>query len=199
MVRGDETRQRISWTPELIEKVRIGAATGMTDQALGKLLGMSRNSICGARFRFDIPSHHDRFAPRELPDGFLELSPTMTVVEAAKHFKASKTSIRNWNKANGITPKATVRPVRPKRVSTPVAPKPRKKKLPAKLRLVGGQSPRRDDGIAACAQLYLQRFGPVIRARTVDRLAANDQWIVMGRRVSEPEMLAMAERKGFAA
>jgi hypothetical protein len=57
--------------------------------------------------------------------------------------------------------------------------------------------PTRDATLAASAQLYLQRFFPVFRARTVNPSAPSDMWIIAGKRASEEDLVRTAVRKGF--
>lgn len=191
--------------PETIARIRFLMGEGRTYAETAAIMGMSRCAIAGACLRHKIESGYVPPPPRPIPDDFVESMARMNVMMAARHYKASKNTISRWVKEAGITPARFYPEPKPK------APKPIKVRVadyrPARPRGPrGGNSPMRAFSIpgreatrAASAQLFLQRYGPVIRAKTIDRLAANNLWIVHGRRVSEPEMLAMAERKGFAA
>lgn len=196
---------RNSWTDELIEKLRIGASTGMTDGELARLLGMSRSAVVGARWRYGVPATRSPFDRRPIPQDFREVAPTMTVEEASRRYGAAPSTVKRWHKECGtVGIRRFGRPAMPKgpserrlRAARPTGVKrgPRVRDH----RLFSVAVPAREGSIAARAQLHLQRFGPCFRARTIDPQAANDQWIYMGRRMSEAELLAIAQRKGMAA
>jgi len=198
MIRGDEIRRRIEWTPQRISDLRVLVAEGLSDGKIARILKLSRNTVVGARWRFKLVScNAEKHAHRITPSDFGDIGPTLTVEQAAKHYKASPTTIRKWHREFDSKP-AIVARVYEKKVREPKATKaPKPRSVAARQTIRAFRVPERQVTLAASAQLFLQRYGPVIRARTIDPAAANDQWIVNGRRLSEAEMLAAAERKGF--
>jgi hypothetical protein len=189
MARGDT----IVWDEEQRNKLKLLIAEGMSDREIAKVFGVVKGSISSARFRYGIASAHQGTIPnRPIPDDFEQLGPVSTIAHCSRHYRASKQTIRRWYRMTGLVPAKQMG--RPKLQREP---KPKKAfRLPG-VPTPTFQIPLRPDTVAGSAQLYLQRFGPCFRACVVDPRAANDQWFVQGRRVSEEEMLSIAARKGF--
>lgn len=195
---------RMQWTPERIKALNILIAEGLSNSAAAKVLGVSRSTVAGARFRFSIKTEEDkRSSLRPIPDDFAELGPRLTVSEARVHYKATGRTIKRWHDEQGTKHRTSCfnphKPESEKRKNQPKVE--RSYRAP---RRTGGNSPARKfqiplrpSTIAGSAQLFLQRFGPCFRAKIVDPKAANDEWLFQGRRLSESEMLSIAARKGF--
>lgn len=173
------------WPAEKRALLASMAAAGKTDAQAADALGVSRSAIAGARSRFKIASANYAYPRRGIPKDFAEVAPMLTARQAATHYKASLTTIRNWFRAHDL------RPVKPKRVVVKFhAPKRVKVSVPRRFDL-----PQLNGTIAASAQLFLQHYGPVFRASVLNPNATG--WIMFGRRVSEEDLIATAYRKGF--
>ena len=173
------------WTPEKIETLRKLVALKTSNSQCGKIMGVSKNAIAGARLRYKIATCVPASGAIPLPDDFREVIPTITRAQACRRWKVSETVVSRWVIETGIRPYR--RPV-----NAPKPKEPRGYSTPYKMVL-----PERDGTRAGLAQSYLQRFFPVFRAKIIDPTASNDTWIVGGRRMPEEEMVTLAAVKGF--
>lgn len=197
---------RIDWTPDRIEALRVLVAGGTSDGQCARILGVTRGVISGARWRFGMVSENaDKYACRPMPDDFRTFGITLSVEQGTKHYKAASRTIRKWFDMLRIAPPVVkrvyvkkVRPAPPVRVVfVPSYRAPRR--TTGKNAHLRFNIPERSATMADSAQLFLQRYGPVIRASTIDRFAPDGQWIVLGRRMAEADMLEAATRKGWGA
>lgn len=122
------------------------------------------------------------------PPSFRKLGPTMTTNAAAAHYKTHRDKISAWHLECGTWPLG-----RPKAV--PIAKD--RGRMTAQW---GSQlTPVQGDSNADRAQRTLQYFYPCFRVKTRLPSDTSGDWFVDGRRMSEMDMLALAERKGRKA
>jgi hypothetical protein len=189
---------RINWTPEMVEQVRQLAGERLTDRGVAERMGIDRSAVIGIRWRPNIPAGYVAQSPKRPPASFAKIGPTMNLKEAARHYGAAIQTVKAWHSALGTIPAARKPGRPPKRIAAPRPPKVYRAFFkPSHTPMA--PAPQRDGTPAGSAQLYLQRFGPVFRATTINPNAAPDQWVLFGRRVSEADLIATAYRKGFRA
>lgn len=178
------------WTAEREAKLREMVAEGRTDPEIAAHFVIGRTAAEYARRRFKLASLYQA-KKRGLPANFHEIAPTITMAEAERRWNAAPQTVKDWYKVNNITPAKrsyggkSAQPNSAQRsffrpTHSPMTP-----------------LPQRDGSEAGRAQLFLQRYGPVLRASTITPNATG--WIMFGRRVSESDLLATAYRKGFRA
>lgn len=189
------------WTKEEIERVRELAGQRKTDDEIAAILRRTRTAIGSIRGKNGIRC--GRIIPRRdgPPAEFKEIAPSLSLDEARNRWKTSWPTLREWYAKFGLQPRARKYP-NGSRVGQRVAPPPPVERKTGRFVLFKRRPqenalPKRDDTVTGRAVLHLQRKGPVFRARTIDPSADIDTWIVNGRRVSEAEMIALAERRGF--
>lgn len=191
-------RGDVNWTPELKARLKAMVDQGISDSRIGHDMGVSKGCISGARTRFGIKSTVVLHSVKRPPADFLEVGPTLTLQGCARHYGASPSTAKAWYELLDITPAARVYV---KLERTPKAPTP--PRAPQRVYQRGFstmqamRAPERASTLASCAQLHLQRYFPVYRAKIQFRNAPDDAWIVAGRRISEAEMIQIAQRKGF--
>jgi hypothetical protein len=198
---------RIAWTDERIATLRLLVSENMTDGQISKVMGLSRGSICGARFRFNIQARNGGTERRGTPEDFHIFGPAHTVQQCADHYRAAPRTVRRWYVDLNLTPAPWVHPKK-KAKAERIAKEKKENPLKALKRQrkfikpmgapVAWRLPEREASLYSRAQLHLQKYGPCFRAKIIDPRAANDEWMVCGRRVTQAEMLSIAARKGFS-
>jgi len=190
-------RTALRWDDKAISLLRDLAAAKYNDREVGELMGVRQSVVAAARIRFSIPAGR-KLAKREgPPPEFEQVAESLCIEEARHRFRAGREVIRSWYAMFGLKPRVRIYP----NGSTVGNRTPKPKRKPVKpFALFGprpGATPARDDSLVGRAVAHLQRRGPVFRARTIDRLAPIDVWVVNGRRLPEADMIALAERHGF--
>jgi hypothetical protein len=178
-------------TPAMVEELRALAAAGTGDIEIAAHFGVQYSTIEYWRRRCKIPNGYIR--PRKpVPSDFAQIAPTLTKVSCAKHYGVAGPTARRWYRETGI--KAALRDFTAD--DRDIARSPVKRRV---WRISSGlrhsKLTPRDCTIAASAQLFLQRFGPVVRASVINPNASG--WLMFGRKVSEDDLIAAAYRKGF--
>jgi hypothetical protein len=179
------------WTPERVEILRQLSASGMTDTQMAEHWGTTRWAIDSARKRYGIATGYRPPNTSNPPADFHVYAESQTIAAGAARWKAANKTVRGWYAQTGLKPAARVYSNKRRERKAQSAGKP--------YYFMGGVTalpvPLRGDTVAASAQLHLQHYGPVFKASTIKPHA--DGWIVFGRHVSEADLIAIAQRKGF--
>ncbi|MCP4620592.1 MAG: hypothetical protein GY844_29655 [Bradyrhizobium sp.] len=113
-----------------------------------------------------------------MPDGFALIAGSMTRNELRRHYNRSMSTIDNWLRLTGITPR-----------------KPGKRGQPGVVPL---NLPPRDTGRAALAAEYLRRFGPVSRCDEAGSYAPHGAHWRRGRSIlTADQIIAAATERGW--
>lgn len=191
-------RGDISWTPELIARLKHMVSQKISDSKIAYEMGVSKGCISGARFRFGIKTVNGLHSVNSPPADFLDIAPALNLRACATHYGAAPSTAKAWYEHFGITPALRVY-VKAEKPAKPPEPQ-RKGHHPytrAFSTMQAMRAPERASTIASRAQFAIQRHMPCFRAKTAYPNAPDDQWVVGGTRLTESEMIQKAERYGF--
>jgi hypothetical protein len=179
------------WTPEAVARLRELVAERKTDEQMGLELGRTRAAVEAIRRKHDIKSMASGSTTASaVPDDFRTLGPTLSIKGASRHYGVVRETVRRWHRECGTSALA-VNPIANMGENRRIGPP----KYARNFSILPVQRlPGRACTTAASAQLTIQRRMPCFHARTLNPKAPADQWIVGGRRMSEAEMISMAER-----
>lgn len=178
---------RASYTPEMLEVIRKGIASGKTARQVAEALGMRRQLVWQIARRHNLGTWVKDAWKFQIPEGFEKFYLSHQVKEAVARYGVSRETIARWAKQKGIA--------RPPRV---------KKEKPAKPFTIdqhrafkpASSVVHKEDTAAGEAQRYLQTQGyvPVFRSDNLGREPKpRGRFWRCGRRVlTDAEIVALA-------